>query len=40
MGRWDEGIQAANLAIQSKPNYAAAKSNLEWGLSQKAKAAK
>ena len=38
--RWDEGIEAARLAIQSKPNDATAKSNLEWGLSQKAKAAK
>ena len=40
MGRWDEGIEAARQAIQIKPNYEAAKSNLAWGLSQKAKAAK
>jgi Flp pilus assembly protein TadD len=37
MGRWDEGIQAARQAIRIKPDYDAARSNLEWGLSQKAK---
>jgi tetratricopeptide (TPR) repeat protein len=37
MGRWDEGIAAARQAIRIKPTYDAARSNLEWGLSQKAK---
>src|SRR5205807_3604794 len=32
MHRWDEGIQAARQALIIKPDYTAAKKNLEWAL--------
>jgi tetratricopeptide (TPR) repeat protein len=32
MHRWDEGIQAAQQALVIKPDYSAAKKNLEWAL--------
>jgi tetratricopeptide (TPR) repeat protein len=32
MHRWDEGIQAARQALIIKPDYVAAKQNLEWAL--------
>jgi len=37
LGRWDEGIEAARQALQIKPNSPAGKSNLAWGMAQKAK---
>ena len=37
MQRWDEGIQAARQALQLKPDYQAAKHNLEWALAHKPK---
>ena len=38
MGRWDAGIDAAQQALKFKPNYEGAKSNLAWGMKQKAEA--
>ena len=35
MQRWDEGIQAAREALRLKPDYEAAKSNLDWALAHK-----
>jgi len=37
MHRWDEGIQAAQQALVIKPDYVAAKKNLEWALKQRRK---
>ena len=35
MQKWDEGTQAAREALRIKPDYEAAKSNLEWALGHK-----
>jgi tetratricopeptide (TPR) repeat protein len=35
MGRWDEGIRAANEALRLNPNYVLARNNLQWALQQK-----
>ena len=32
MKRWDEGVQAARKALELKPGYEAAKSNLDYAL--------
>jgi tetratricopeptide (TPR) repeat protein len=37
MRRWDEGIQAARQALIIKPDYTAAKQNLEWALKNRNK---
>jgi len=37
MRRWDEGIQAARQALIIKPDYTAAKQNLEWALKNRSK---
>jgi hypothetical protein len=37
MSRWDEAMRACEEAIRLKPDFALAKSNLAWAVSQKRK---
>ncbi len=37
MQRWDEGIEAAQRALRLKPDYQAARKNLQWALEHKPK---